>query len=100
MYGSQWYLKHPNYLNQCQKPWDVSGQPDPDCRGDRYRHSISSRISLRDWLPGFDFVRNQYSADGDGIDADPSDPGDGLSSADLSTPDCPAVAAVVLALIR
>lgn len=36
-------------------------------------------------LPGYDFVSTlEYANDGDGWDADPSDPGDGVSAADLS----------------
>lgn len=36
-------------------------------------------------LPGFDFVNSDISNDGDGPDADPSDPGDWITTADKGT---------------
>ena len=47
-------------------------------------------------LPGYDFVsdRRSYANDGDGRDADPSDPGDWVSAADLRRPDCSPAACV------
>ncbi|HEY3783689.1 MAG TPA: S8 family peptidase [Steroidobacteraceae bacterium] len=40
-------------------------------------------------LPGFDFIEDSFVAnDGDGWDADPSDPGDWVTSADLKQSEC------------
>jgi serine protease len=40
-------------------------------------------------LPGYDFISDPFVAnDGDGRDADPSDPGDWVTSADLKQPQC------------
>ena len=90
MYGSQWYLQNTQIASiNAEAAWDITtGSPtltvaviDTGIRP--YHPDLAARL-----VPGFDFVsETSHSADGDGIDANPSDPGDGLSSADLSTPE-------------
>jgi serine protease len=60
--------------------------------GIRYEHPDLGRVSEGGrMLPGYDFVSGEAAGtfrvanDGDGWDADPSDPGDWLSDADLAT---------------
>lgn len=57
--------------------------------GVRYNHTDLGRASQAPGklLPGFDFISNAQTAnDGNGRDADPSDPGDWIDSADLQQP--------------
>lgn len=90
LYGSQWYLQNTQIASiNAEAAWDVStGNPALTIAvidtGIRPNHpDLLSRL-----LPGYDFVSDlAMAADGNAADADASDPGDGLTSADLATPD-------------
>jgi serine protease len=94
--GGQWYEQAdpttPAAVN-AQGAWDTTtGDPnlviaDLDT-GIRFDHPDLLAISAGGrLLPGYDFISNVTVAnDGDGRDADPSDPGDWVTSADVGTP--------------
>lgn len=90
LYGQQWYLQNTQIAAiNAEAAWDLTtGSPtltvaviDTGIRP--FHPDLAPRL-----VPGYDFVsETSHAGDGDGIDADPSDPGDGLTSADLSTPE-------------
>jgi serine protease len=93
-YERQWYLKSGQISSiRADAAWDITrGGASPAASsvvvavidtGVRVDHpDLAGKL-----LPGFDFVSNLAVAnDGDGWDADPSDPGDFISESDLSSP--------------
>ena len=96
----QWYLKPPDslFVSAIDAPaaWAVTlGSPSVVVAvldtGVRFDHEDLKRVGAGgNLLPGYDFVTDAATAnDGDGRDADPSDPGDGVTSAELTQPGGP-----------
>jgi serine protease len=91
LFTGQWYLQNaqPSAID-AQTAWDTStGRSDLVIAdvdtGIRYDHPDLNSSTLDRLLPGYDFVSDPVVAnDGDGRDADASDPGDWVTSADLS----------------
>ncbi len=92
LYSGQWYLRatQPAAI-RAHEAWDLArGAPDMvvavvDSGVRRDHPDLAGRL-----LPGWDFISTSIVGnDGDGWDADPSDPGDYITSADLDTPDFP-----------
>ncbi len=91
LFTGQWYLQNaqPSAID-AQTAWDTStGRSDLVIAdvdtGIRYDHPDLNSSTLNRLLPGYDFVSDPVVAnDGDGRDADASDPGDWVTSADLS----------------
>jgi len=99
LFPAQWYLQSasatPSAVN-AESAWDVTtgstGVVIADIdTGVRFDHPDLLRAGAGDGgrlLPGYDFVSDVNSAnDGDGRDADPSDPGDWVSTADTTMPE-------------
>jgi serine protease len=97
-FAEQWYLRAVEVsAARNELAWDTTtGAADTVVAvldtGIRYEHPDLRRTSEGGrMLPGYDFVSGESGGtfrvanDGDGRDADPSDPGDWLSSADLAT---------------
>ncbi|HVY63828.1 MAG TPA: S8 family serine peptidase [Gammaproteobacteria bacterium] len=95
LYNGQWYLQGspttPSAVN-AEQAWSTTTGSDGVVialldTGVRYEHPDLGRADAGGrLLPGYDFVTDtRVSNDGDGRDADPSDPGDFLTSADLAT---------------
>jgi serine protease len=91
----QWYLlsAQPS-ATRTEQAWDIThGSASVVVAvldtGVRFNHPDLGRISAAGKvLPGYDFVTNTAVAnDGDGRDADPSDPGDWVTTAELQQPD-------------
>jgi len=91
----QWYLKAPagevRAAIDAVSAWDVTtGSANVVVAvldtGVRYDHPDLQRSSAGGkLLPGYDFVRNSLGNDGDGADADASDPGDWVTQADVDS---------------
>lgn len=90
----QWYLQRPNALLRsaidAQSAWDIAPGSSSVVvavldTGVRFDHPDLKRVADGGkLLPGYDFIRNVNTAgDGNGRDADASDPGDFVSQADL-----------------
>ena len=93
--AGQWYLRAPagdvqSSIN-VEPAWDLDRRRrDRRGRGDRHRRALRSSRSAargirRNLLPGYDMIsdRGRTANDGDGRDADPSDPGDWVTQAEL-----------------
>ena len=96
LYTGQWYLQNdsatPSAINAVTA-WDTSTGSSGVViafldTGVRFDHpDLLRTTSGGRLLPGYDFIANVTSAnDGNGRDADASDPGDWISSSDQSTP--------------
>ena len=96
----QWYLKPPDAsipaAIDAQSAWAVTlGSASVVVAvldtGVRFDHEDLLRVGAGgNLLPGYDMVSDIATAnDGDGRDADPSDPGDGLTAAELAQPGGP-----------
>ena len=96
----QWYLKPPDslFVSAIDAPaaWAVTQGSASIVvavldTGVRFDHEDLKRVGEGgNLLPGYDFVTDVATAnDGDGRDADPSDPGDGVTSAELTQPGGP-----------
>jgi serine protease len=93
LYVGQWYLQktQPAAID-AQTAWDTTtGRNDLVIAdvdtGIRYDHPDLKSSTANRLLPGYDFVSDPTVAnDGDGRDADASDPGDWISSSDLQNP--------------
>ena len=95
LYTGQWYLQNASNTVSAvnaQAAWDLTtggaGVVIADLdTGIRYDHPDLKRSTVGGrLLPGFDFVADSAIAnDGDGRDADPADPGDWVTSADVAT---------------
>ena len=91
LFTGQWYLQNaqPAAID-AQTAWDTTtGRSDLVIAdvdtGIRYDHPDLNSSTLNRLLPGYDFVSDPVVAnDGDGRDADASDPGDWVTQADLS----------------
>lgn len=90
--NEQWYLLDDQpAATAADRAWDITTGSASTIvavldTGVRYEHPDLGRVeSGGKLLPGYDFVSTPaYANDGDGRDADASDPGDWLSEADLS----------------
>jgi serine protease len=93
--SGQWYLQAPNALTpasiNAEAAWSVTTGKSSIVVADldtgvRFEHpDLTTKL-----LPGYDFVSDpNYSNDGDGRDADASDPGDAVSSSDATALGCP-----------
>ncbi len=92
MFGEQWYLQNsePSAINAVAA-WDLTtGSPgvviaDLDT-GVRFDHPDLRSATANRLLPGYNMIANvTVSNDGDGRDADASDPGDWVTAADVKT---------------
>jgi serine protease len=93
--AGQWYLRAPNLTTvaaiNAEEAWNLT-QGSPSIvvavldSGIRYDHADLMPVSAGgNILPGYDMINDSLVAnDGDGRDADASDPGDWLSAADVS----------------
>ena len=93
LFNQQWYLQNaqPSAVNAVAA-WDLtSGSPgvviaDLDT-GVRFDHPDLRNANANRLLPGYNMIANvTVSNDGDGRDADASDPGDWVTAADVKTP--------------
>ena len=90
----QWYfLSGQPAATRAERAWDITTGSTATIvavldTGVRFEHPDLGRVELGGkLLPGFDFISNAPIAnDGDGRDADPSDPGDWVSAADVQQP--------------
>jgi serine protease len=98
LYQQQWYMLPSSATTpsavDAQTAWDTTTGgnvviADLDT-GVRFDHPDLLAIAMSGrLLPGYDFITDVFVAnDGDGRDADPSDPGDWVTSSDLSKPEC------------
>jgi serine protease len=95
LYSQQWYQQIGAAMpaaTDAEHAWDVTPGTTGVVvavldTGVRFDHPDLGRAELGGrLLPGYDFVANSTTAnDGDGRDADPSDPGDFVTQADLGT---------------
>src|SRR5262249_10090439 len=91
LFTGQWFLQsaQPSAIDAATA-WDTTtGRNDLVIAdvdtGVRYDHPDLNSSTVNRLLPGYDFISDPVVAnDGDGRDADASDPGDWVSSADLS----------------
>ena len=90
MYGSQWNLSDPVGGIAAPRAWDITtGDPNAPIAildtGVLPHPDLAGRV-----IGGYDFVADaRFSNDGDGRDADASDPGDFVTSAESTTPGSP-----------
>jgi serine protease len=98
--SGQWYLRPPSgevrAAINAQGAWDITtGNPNVVVAvldsGIRFDHVDLKRVSEGgNLLEGYDFVSSSFIGnDGNGRDADASDPGDGVTAADLADPTKP-----------
>lgn len=99
LYPNQWYLQNASNTPSAvdaQTTWDVTtgsnGVVIADIdTGVRFEHPDQLRAGAGDGgrlLPGYDFISDAGVAnDGDGRDADPSDPGDWVTMSDTNAPE-------------
>jgi serine protease len=94
LFAGQWYLQNaqPSAID-AETAWDTTNGrsdlviADVDT-GIRYDHPDLNSSTINRLLPGYDFISDPVVAnDGDGRDADASDPGDWVTSADLQKPE-------------
>ncbi|MCB2020158.1 MAG: S8 family serine peptidase [Burkholderiaceae bacterium] len=96
-YADQWWLRAPGGSNANALAARLRGVPGFAAAWARETGRASAVVAILDTgvtahpelagrvLPGYDFVSTvEYANDGDGRDADPSDPGDWVSAADKS----------------